>query len=131
MLLCLSDPCFQKNFLALPEDFACHYCEGYSISNCCSAPVICRYNRGWFYHREHHSWLMRVPNMEPLVKTNAYERGSYICFDPNTWETISKVSGSSAHWLLYCPSHVVSSVLWRLHFASACQFLLDYSTPND
>lgn len=29
--------------------------------------------------------------MEPLVKTSAYERGSYICFDPNTWETIRKV----------------------------------------
>ncbi|KAK3010789.1 hypothetical protein RJ639_012603, partial [Escallonia herrerae] len=48
------------------------------------------YNRGWFYHREHRFWFMRAPNMEPLVKTNAYERGSYICFDPNTWETIRK-----------------------------------------
>uniref|UniRef100_A0A3Q7H144 NOT2/NOT3/NOT5 C-terminal domain-containing protein n=1 Tax=Solanum lycopersicum TaxID=4081 RepID=A0A3Q7H144_SOLLC len=48
------------------------------------------YNRGWFYHREHRLWFMRVANLEPLVKTNAYERGSYICFDPNTWETIRK-----------------------------------------
>ncbi|XP_059315181.1 probable NOT transcription complex subunit VIP2 [Lycium ferocissimum] len=48
------------------------------------------YNRGWFYHREHRLWFMRVANVEPLVKTNAYERGSYICFDPNTWETIRK-----------------------------------------
>ncbi|KAH7857498.1 hypothetical protein Vadar_013393 [Vaccinium darrowii] len=48
------------------------------------------YNRGWFYHRELRQWLTRVPNMEPLVKTNTYERGSYICFDPNTWETIRK-----------------------------------------
>ncbi|KAK1437061.1 hypothetical protein QVD17_02846 [Tagetes erecta] len=48
------------------------------------------YNRGWFYHREHHLWFMRHANMDPLVKTNAYERGSYICFDPNTWETIRK-----------------------------------------
>ncbi|KAK4492026.1 hypothetical protein RD792_002816 [Penstemon davidsonii] len=55
------------------------------------------YNRGWFYHREHRLWFMRVANMEPLVKTNAYERGSYICFDPNTWETIRKISHSSAH----------------------------------
>jgi hypothetical protein len=29
--------------------------------------------------------------MEPLVKTNTYERGSYHCFDPNTFETIRKV----------------------------------------
>ncbi|KAG8387770.1 hypothetical protein BUALT_Bualt02G0055800 [Buddleja alternifolia] len=48
------------------------------------------YNRGWFYHREHRLWFTRVTNTEPLVKTNAYERGSYICFDPNTWETIRK-----------------------------------------
>ncbi|CAK9169562.1 unnamed protein product [Ilex paraguariensis] len=48
------------------------------------------YNRGWFYHREHRLWFLRSANMEPLVKTNAYERGSYICFDPNTWETVRK-----------------------------------------
>ncbi|XP_073317386.1 probable NOT transcription complex subunit VIP2 [Primulina huaijiensis] len=48
------------------------------------------YNRSWFYHREHRCWYMRVANMEPLAKTNIYERGSYICFDPNTWETIRK-----------------------------------------
>ncbi|XP_057978877.1 probable NOT transcription complex subunit VIP2 isoform X2 [Malania oleifera] len=48
------------------------------------------YNRGWFYHREHRLWFVRVSNMEPLVKTNTYERGSYLCFDPNTWETIRK-----------------------------------------
>lgn len=55
------------------------------------ASFSCRYNRGWFYHREHRLWFMRVTNMEPLVKTNTYERGSYICFDPNTWETVRKV----------------------------------------
>ncbi|XP_057474903.1 probable NOT transcription complex subunit VIP2 isoform X2 [Actinidia eriantha] len=48
------------------------------------------YNRAWFYHREVRLWFTRVSNMEPLVKTHAYERGSYICFDPNTWETIRK-----------------------------------------
>ncbi|KAM6595727.1 probable NOT transcription complex subunit VIP2 isoform X1 [Cannabis sativa] len=48
------------------------------------------YNRGWFYHKEHRLWFIRVPNMEPLVKTNTYERGSYHCFDPNTFETARK-----------------------------------------
>ncbi|KAK1357355.1 putative NOT transcription complex subunit VIP2 [Heracleum sosnowskyi] len=48
------------------------------------------HNRGWFYHREQRRWFMRAANMEPLVKTNTYERGSYISFDPNTWETIPK-----------------------------------------
>ncbi|GAB4843702.1 Probable NOT transcription complex subunit vip2 [Ancistrocladus abbreviatus] len=48
------------------------------------------YNRGWFYHRDHRMWYTRAANMEPLVKTNAYERGRYLCFDPNTWETVAK-----------------------------------------
>ncbi|KAK1374531.1 hypothetical protein POM88_030724 [Heracleum sosnowskyi] len=48
------------------------------------------HNRGWFYHREQRRWFMRAANMEPFVKTNTYERGSYISFDPNTWETIPK-----------------------------------------
>lgn len=48
------------------------------------------YNRGWLYHKEHRLWFTRVSNMEPIVKTNAFERGAYICFDPNTWETIRK-----------------------------------------
>ncbi|TYG55699.1 hypothetical protein ES288_D08G003400v1 [Gossypium darwinii] len=50
------------------------------------------YNRGWFYHKEHRSWFIRVPNVEPLVKTNTYERGSYHCFDPKSFETIRKDS---------------------------------------
>ncbi|XP_024157365.1 probable NOT transcription complex subunit VIP2 isoform X2 [Rosa chinensis] len=48
------------------------------------------YNKGWLYHKEHHLWIARVPNMEPLVKTNTYERGSYHCFDPNTFEIVRK-----------------------------------------
>ncbi|PON62938.1 NOT2/NOT3/NOT [Trema orientale] len=48
------------------------------------------YHRGWFYHKEQRSWFIRVPNMEPLVKTNTYERGSYHSFDPNTFETLRK-----------------------------------------
>ncbi|CAH9121420.1 unnamed protein product [Cuscuta epithymum] len=48
------------------------------------------YNRNWFYHREHRLWFMRFSNVELLVKTATYERGSYICFDPNTWETVRK-----------------------------------------
>ncbi|KAF8379437.1 hypothetical protein HHK36_028872 [Tetracentron sinense] len=48
------------------------------------------YSRGWLYHKELRLWLIRVANMELLVKTNTYERGSYLCFDPNTWNTICK-----------------------------------------
>ncbi|CAL9214089.1 unnamed protein product [Arabidopsis halleri] len=46
------------------------------------------YNRGWFYHKEHRLWFIRIG--EPLVKTNVYERGSYHCFDPNSFEIVQK-----------------------------------------
>ncbi|CAM6102910.1 unnamed protein product [Calypogeia fissa] len=47
-------------------------------------------NRGWFFHKDHHMWFTRVPNVEPLVKTNTYERGSYFYFDHSNWETLRK-----------------------------------------
>ncbi|KAL8225185.1 hypothetical protein R6Q57_017742 [Mikania cordata] len=65
-------------FYSMPKDEAQLY----------AANELC--NRGWFYYREHRLWFMRSPNMEPLVKTKTYERGSYVCFDPNTWETTHK-----------------------------------------
>ncbi|KAG6417955.1 hypothetical protein SASPL_120152 [Salvia splendens] len=75
-------------FYSMPKDEAQLYAanELYVIFTFCDTV----YNRAWFYHREIHYWFTRVSNMEPLVKTSAYERGSYICFDPNTWETIRK-----------------------------------------
>ncbi|XP_020970689.1 probable NOT transcription complex subunit VIP2 [Arachis ipaensis] len=48
------------------------------------------HNRGWYYHKDNRFWFIRVSNMEPLVRTNTYERGSYHCFDPNTFETVHK-----------------------------------------
>ena len=39
-------------------------------------------HRGWFYHKEHRLWFVRAPNVEPLVKSNIYEHGSYLYFDP-------------------------------------------------
>ncbi|XP_062180921.1 probable NOT transcription complex subunit VIP2 isoform X2 [Phragmites australis] len=48
------------------------------------------YNKGWFYHKEYRVWLTRVPNVAPLVKNPLHERGAYICFDPNIWDTIHK-----------------------------------------
>ncbi|XP_043701972.1 probable NOT transcription complex subunit VIP2 [Telopea speciosissima] len=65
-------------FYSMPKDEAQLY----------AANELC--NRGWFYHKENRLWFIRITNMEPLVKTNTYERGSYLCFDPNTWETVRK-----------------------------------------
>ncbi|XP_072985194.1 probable NOT transcription complex subunit VIP2 isoform X2 [Typha latifolia] len=65
-------------FYSMPKDEA----------QICAASEL--YSRGWFYHREHQLWFTRIANVEPLVKTNAYERGSYLCFDPHTWDTIRK-----------------------------------------
>lgn len=48
------------------------------------------YNRGWFYYKEPRLWLIRIANMEPLVKTASYERGSYMCFDLNSWDAVRK-----------------------------------------
>ncbi|KAL2547508.1 putative NOT transcription complex subunit VIP2 [Forsythia ovata] len=48
------------------------------------------YARGWFYHKDLRLWFTRVKDMEPLVKTNTYERGCYHFFDPNTWQTTRK-----------------------------------------
>ncbi|GKV01066.1 hypothetical protein SLEP1_g13659 [Rubroshorea leprosula] len=48
------------------------------------------YNRGWFYHKEHRLWYIKDPSVEPLAKTNTYERGSYVCFDRITFETVRK-----------------------------------------
>lgn len=76
--------------------------RGYIVVSKCCLIRVCRYNRGWFYHREQRYWLMRAANMEPLVKTHAYERGSYTCFDPNTWETIPKVGALWYFPPLYC-----------------------------
>ncbi|XP_073114477.1 probable NOT transcription complex subunit VIP2 isoform X1 [Elaeis guineensis] len=84
------------------------------------------YSRGWFYHRELRLWLARIPHVEPLVKTQTYERGSYICFDPNMWEII--------HKLLHCRTILFSNTrqLRNQHFllvtlniskCSTCKYL--------
>lgn len=47
------------------------------------------YRRGWFYHKELRAWFSRFPNVEH-IKTPTHERGSYLSFDPHTWETKRK-----------------------------------------
>ncbi|KAG2320152.1 hypothetical protein Bca52824_013365 [Brassica carinata] len=45
-------------------------------------------NRYWFYHKEHKCWFKRIG--KPLLQTNAYERGTYDCFDLDKFETVQK-----------------------------------------
>lgn len=48
------------------------------------------YARNWRYHKGLHLWLTKDPNMEPLQKTPTYERGTYVFFDPGSWDKVSK-----------------------------------------
>ena len=50
------------------------------------------YHRGWFYHTENRLWFIGAPNVEPLVNPNICECGSYLYFDPVTWENARKVN---------------------------------------
>jgi hypothetical protein len=47
-----------------------------------------RYKRNWRYHKELKLWLTKESGIEPSQKTSTYERGSYIFFDPITWEKV-------------------------------------------
>mmetsp|Transcript_11087 Transcript_11087/g.28409 ORF Transcript_11087/g.28409 Transcript_11087/m.28409 type:complete len:598 (-) Transcript_11087:10-1803(-) len=47
-------------------------------------------SRGWWFHKEHKLWLTRVPNTEPIMKTDRFERASYFVFDTNSWECVRR-----------------------------------------
>ncbi|KAI7824621.1 hypothetical protein BC939DRAFT_396487 [Gamsiella multidivaricata] len=53
------------------------------------AAAIELYNRHWRYHKELRLWLMKDQASEQS-KTPTFERGSYIFFDPNSWEKVKK-----------------------------------------
>lgn len=80
----------------------------------------CSYNRGWFYHRDHRFWMTRPKNMEPLVKTNSYERGSYLCFDPNTWQSPRKVCYADLKFILAVDIFIYVWVPWGISICSSC-----------
>ena len=48
------------------------------------------YSRNWRYHKELHVWLTKEQNTEPTHKTPTYERGTYVFFDPASWDKVSK-----------------------------------------
>ena len=51
-------------------------------------------SRGWWFHREGKVWLTRIPNTEPLLKTDRYERGSYYVFLTQTCGSAFKKTAS-------------------------------------
>lgn len=46
-------------------------------------------SRGWMYHKELKSWFCRAQGSEP-TKKNSMEKGSYMFFDVNSWESVQK-----------------------------------------
>ena len=48
------------------------------------------YSRDWRYHKDERVWLTRVPGVEPLQKTEVFERGTYYIFDYMNWRKIAK-----------------------------------------
>ncbi|XP_021042564.2 LOW QUALITY PROTEIN: CCR4-NOT transcription complex subunit 2-like [Mus pahari] len=48
------------------------------------------FNRDWRYHKEERVWITRTPGMEPTMKTNTYERGTYYFFDCLNWRKVAK-----------------------------------------
>jgi hypothetical protein len=46
------------------------------------------YDRDWRYHTEKKVWLTKVPGVEPLQKTNSFEKGVYTVFDPVQWRKV-------------------------------------------
>ncbi len=47
-------------------------------------------NRNWRWHKEFRLWLTKEPGSELLMRTEHYERGVYIFFDPANWERVKR-----------------------------------------
>ncbi|XP_073133023.1 probable NOT transcription complex subunit VIP2 [Henckelia pumila] len=45
------------------------------------------HDRGWYFHRELRMWFTRDQNSVPTIRNATFEVGSYVCFDPSTWQT--------------------------------------------
>lgn len=48
------------------------------------------YARDWRYHKDERVWITRFPGMEPQIKTNTYERGTYYYFHSQGWRKVPK-----------------------------------------
>lgn len=48
------------------------------------------YQRKWWFHKQLGQWITRAPKMEPTIKANGYEKGTYVVFDVRRWEKVRK-----------------------------------------
>ncbi|EDV19773.1 uncharacterized protein TRIADDRAFT_51117 [Trichoplax adhaerens] len=48
------------------------------------------YDREWRFHKDDRVWITRAPGVDPQVKTNTYERGTYHYFDCHSWRKVAK-----------------------------------------
>ncbi|KAL4233083.1 CCR4-NOT transcription complex subunit 2 [Mactra antiquata] len=68
--------------------FFLFYMNGGDIMQLAAAAEL--YSRDWRYHREERVWITRAPGVDPVVKTNTYERGTYFFFDAQNWRKVAK-----------------------------------------
>ncbi|XP_034019082.1 CCR4-NOT transcription complex subunit 2-like [Thalassophryne amazonica] len=68
--------------------FYLYYMNGGDLLQLLAAVEL--FNRDWRYHKEERVWITRAPGMEPTLKTNAYERGTYYFFDCLNWRKVAK-----------------------------------------
>uniref|UniRef100_A0A674PQX2 CCR4-NOT transcription complex subunit 2 n=1 Tax=Takifugu rubripes TaxID=31033 RepID=A0A674PQX2_TAKRU len=68
--------------------FYLYYMNGGDLLQLLAAVEL--FNRDWRYHKEERVWITRAPGMEPTLKTNTYERGTYYFFDCHNWRKVAK-----------------------------------------
>ncbi|CAN1283120.1 Probable NOT transcription complex subunit VIP2 (Fragment) [Linum perenne] len=83
----------------------------FSVPQCYYAKQPPTLHQGYFAKFTLDTLFYIFYSVEPLVKTNTYERGSYHCFDPNTFEIIRKV-GPIKPAMLLLSNRLVSECLF-------------------
>ncbi|KAK3592344.1 hypothetical protein CHS0354_021678 [Potamilus streckersoni] len=68
--------------------FFLFYMNGGDVLQLAAAAEL--YTRDWRYHKDERVWITRAPGVEPIVKTNTYERGTYYFFDAQNWRKVAK-----------------------------------------
>ncbi|XP_067674085.1 CCR4-NOT transcription complex subunit 2-like isoform X1 [Haliotis asinina] len=68
--------------------FFLFYMNGGDVLQLAAAAEL--HSREWRYHKEERVWMTRAPGMDPIVKTNTYERGTYYFFDAQNWRKVAK-----------------------------------------